>query len=621
MCGICGIIQSNTNVEKKQLSTMLSFLNERGPDSKNIYVNQKIGLGHTRLSIIDLDKRSNQPLIGANKNVIVFNGEIYNFLKLKKELEKDGILFNTKSDTEVILEAYQFWGLEKTLEKLDGMFSFCIYNPTKNEIVLARDRFGKKPLYYLQTNNSFYFSSDIRSIWATNKNELTIDWESIDYFFSELSMPQPRTIWKEIRQLNPAHYATLDLDSYSFKSCKYWKLPEPSRIELGNEETIDTTEALLQKAINKRLISDVPLGFFLSGGIDSGLIVAMAARASSKPIKTFTISVDHAKMDESKDAERVAKRFETEHYNIHVTADLIENLISLIKYTGEPFADSSLIPTYLITKAIKEQVTVAISGDGGDELYGGYSDYGLAYRTDIFNDRWKNSLIKSSLIWGDKILSRITKRENLGSYQQYDNIKEGNRLFRQMSYAKEDKVKLYKNKSLIQSTGFTEKYWEQIWHSNKHHSLSESLMRSSLKTRLLNDYLVKIDRASMLNSVEVRSPFLDKELAEFAFSIDFKRKFNKNENKYILRQLANKYLGVQSSSKPKTGFGIPIQEWLKNELKPWRDELINNFCKRNILNETEIHNLVEEFDRNRNEHTHKIWSIVCLELWFQHFYD
>lgn len=621
MCGICGMVERNIDIEKKQLSTMLGFLNERGPDNQNIYINQKVGLGHSRLSIIDLDKRSNQPFSSSNKNIIVYNGEIYNFIKVKIELEKNGISFKTASDTEVILEAYQFWGIEKTLEKLDGMFAFCIYDPTINMVLFARDRFGKKPLYYYHTKNSFYFSSDIRSIWSSNKNNLSIDWQSIDYYFSELSMPQPNTIWKEVKQLKPSHYAILNIGKHTLKSYQYWRLPKPNSLELNKKEINNRTEFLLEKAIKKRLISDVPLGFFLSGGIDSGLIVAMAAQANSKPIKTFTVSFDNSKMDESKDAERVAEQYGTEHHNIHITADLIEDIDSLIKYTGEPFADSSLLPTFLITKAIKEHVTVAISGDGGDELFGGYNDFGLAYRTDIFNARWSDSIIKTPIIWGDKIISRVTNRENFGSYKHYSESKGGNHLFRQMGYNNLDKKVLYKKKELNQSIGFTESYWKSIWNKNENISISESLMRSSLETRLLNDYLVKIDRGSMINSIEIRSPFLDKELTEFAFSIDFKHKFSNSENKHILRNLAGKYLGTTTRTKQKTGFGIPLHDWLRQELKPWRDELINSFCTRNILNENEISTLVKEFDTKRVGHTHRIWSIICLELWFQNFYD
>jgi asparagine synthase (glutamine-hydrolysing) len=621
MCGICGIIQHNKNVEKRKITDMLGFLVERGPDNQSVYLDKKVGLGHSRLSIIDLDNRSNQPFISSQKNIIVYNGEIYNFKNIKIELEKEGILFHTTSDTEVVLEAYQYWGLESTLNKIDGMFAFCIYNPSSNELLLARDRLGKKPLYYYHSNESFYFSSDIRSIWSSNKTKLTIDWESIDYYFSELSVPQPKSIWNEINQLKPAHYARYNLENNEFSHHRYWKLPKESQLDLSKDETVKKTELLLQQAINKRMISDVPLGFFLSGGIDSGLIVALAAQANSEPIKTYTISVDDSKMDESKYAEKVAQRFGTDHHNIHVTYNLIENIVSLIKYNGEPFADSSLIPTFLITQAIKDNVSVAISGDGGDELFGGYKDYGLAFRTDIFNTKWGNSAIRKPIIWGDKIISRLTQRENYGSYNQYGEINNGNRLARQMSYNSIEKKKLYESVEISQSLGFTEKYWEEIWNNNKCDSLSENLMRSSLDTRLLNDYLVKIDRGSMINSVEVRSPFLDRELTEFAFSMNYKNKFTKDSDKIILRQLANKHLGSPSSVKPKTGFEIPIHNWLRNELKPWRNELINNFLDRKITSKKLVNELVNEFDENKNEHTFKIWSLICLELWFQHFYD
>ncbi len=623
MCGICGILKSRGNINNAELPEMLGYLQERGPDHDDIYIDsgKRIGLGHSRLSIIDLDTRSNQPYRGSKNNVITFNGEIYNFKEIKRELELNGVIFKTLSDTEVILEAYQYWGIEETLNRIDGMFAFAIYNPTDQIVILARDRFGKKPFYYYKSDNSFYFSSDIRSIWSLKKNKLTIDWNSVDYYLTELSMPQPNTIWKEVKQLKPAHYTKFNLETFTFTTYPYWELPNENQLNLNIEETIEKTEVLLQKAIDKRLISDVPLGFFLSGGIDSSLVVAMAAQANSKPIKTFTISVDNAKMDESKDAERVAKRFNTEHYNIHVTADIIKNITSLIKYTGEPFADSSLIPTYLITKAIKQQVTVAISGDGGDELFGGYNDYGLAYRTDLFNKTWQNSSFNTPIIWADKLLSKVKKRENLGSYEHYNSLKDGVRLFRGMGFHPNKKSDLYEKQLLKESEGFTENYFKTIWDRYANKSLTDSLMRASMDTRLLNDYLVKIDRGSMINSVEVRSPFLDKELAEFAFSIDYKNKFSQTENKIVLRQLAQKHLGKYVSTKQKSGFGVPMHEWLRNELKPWRDELIHRFMKRKILNKEFIYNLVNQFDNNNNEHTNKIWSIICLELWFQNFYD
>jgi asparagine synthase (glutamine-hydrolysing) len=622
MCGICGIVNRKELVEQEQMIKMLSFLHERGPDNEGVYIQDHIGIGHTRLSIIDLSPDANQPMFNDNKSIIIsFNGEIYNFHLIRTKLEKTGIKLTTNSDTEVILKAYEQWGIELTLDQLDGMFAIAIYDKRKDQLYLARDRFGKKPVYYYFTDSTFSFSSNIKSIWANHKNSLTIDWESVDYYLTELSVPQPKSIWKEIRQIKPAHYAVLEINDFKFSERRYWNLPKTPRQSLDHNETQIEVTRLLTKAISKRQISDVPLGFFLSGGIDSGLITAIASQNSSNPIKTLTVSLDDTTYDESSEAELIANKYSTDHNTIHISSDISDTIDDLIEYMGEPFADSSLIPSFLITKVASEDMTVMISGDGGDEIFGGYDDYHLAFRAEVFAKNITSKFLRNPVIVLDKALSRISKRENLGSLEHYSQLAGDERLLRKMSFLPSDKDELYLNSELKTASKFTADYLGTIWQRNLDSNQVRTLLKSSLETRLLNDYLVKIDRASMRNSIEIRCPFLDKDLAEFAFATNTDMMFSKTAGKKILRNLAESYLGESSASRAKTGFRIPLHTWLRTDLKSWRNDLILSFANRNILNHKFINDIIYEFDKMYDGHTNKIWAIICLELWFQKFID
>lgn len=629
MCGIVGIVNRHSKrVPVSMLHKMSSYLKERGPEHRGDYVEGAVGLGHTRLSIIDLDARSHQPmLVSDNSIVITYNGEIYNFRFLKKQLQQEGVSFTTTSDTEVLLKGYRAWGMDKLLRLVRGMFAFAIWDKRKEKFYLSRDFFGKKPLYYYRDDESFLFSSDIRSIWSQRKEKLSIDYESVDYYLSEISMPQPKTIWKEVKQLAPASYLELDLAKWGGKLREYLKLkPQPIQ-DISLPEAIEETEVRVKEAIKRRLIADVPIGCFLSGGVDSGLVVALLAQQSPEPVKTFSVGLSHGAMNELPEAKIVAERYQTEHQEIILEPNVLEILPNLIDYFGEPFADASMIPSFYVTQAISKTLKVALSGDGGDELFGGYDDYGLAYRSGEYLKSYPNRTVRSVRTWLDKIVNRFdSRKENMGAYAAYLRKTPAQKLFRDVGFPFE-RTDLYFEDSPLWKTSFIGPYLDDLWElseQNSNENVVDVLMRSSLKTRLLNSYLVKVDRMAMLNSLEVRSPFLDFDLAEWAFSLPADLKFNQTTNKLLLKKLAVKHVDANMLNRPKKGFGIPVYRWLREEMYDWMRDILSpeQLKKRGLFNVSSVQRLIKEHREGKtNQHTNKLWALICLELWFQSFID
>jgi len=615
MCGIAGIINfNNTPVLKNQLETLSSFLQERGPDHNGYYLNQNIGFAHTRLSILDLDARSNQPMISKN-TAITFNGEIYNFQGLKNELKKANVSFSTTSDTEVILKGYELWGIDLLAQKLDGMFALGIFDKAANKVFLLRDRFGKKPLYYYIDNETFYFSSDIRAIHQAKKTKLTLNLDALDYYFTEIAIPQPYTIWKEIHQIKPSHFTVIDIRDKHINEKQYWKLTtSQEHHQLSFEDVFEQTEKKIISAITKRQVADVPVGAFLSGGVDSGLIVSLMAQNTGNRVKTFSVGFEGMVNDELKDAKKVATRYNTDHQEIKLSPNILETIPNLIEYIGEPFADTSIIPTYYISKAISKNVTVALSGDGGDELFGGYNNYDIAYKTDNFitnNPNKLNRLLISSL---SKVSSRIGLSDNYGDAYEYIDMPPHEKLYRHIGFSEKEKYLLYGSNK----TNFSKKYLADHWNRTfQEDSLTDSLLLSSLQTRLLNTYLVKVDRASMINSLEVRSPFLDYELAEWAFSISNQWKFKNNTNKYILKKIAEKHVNPSILTAKKTGFSLPISYWLSNEGKDSCYNILHDplLYKHIPISKEYCCSLLNDIHKNGN----KLWVLICLFHWLSHY--
>ncbi len=621
MCGIGGIVNFNSStVEKEQLKVISSFIQERGPENTGFYQFQNIGFCHTRLSILDLSSSAHQPMQHENL-IITYNGEIYNFKLLKKELIGLGWSFNTNSDTEVILHGFKAWGLNSLLEKLDGMFAFSIFDKNVKKVFCCRDRFGKKPLYYFLDSKTFMFCSDIRAIHQLCKSRLSLDWESLDYYFAELSAPQPKTIWNEVKQVEQSTYLEIDLDSGTKKIEQYWKINYRDKQNLDYSEALSITEERLVKAVVKRTVSDVPIGCFLSGGVDSGLITAILASNSDQKINTFSVGVTDEAMNELPLARVIAEKYGTNHHELIVETDVVDILPDLINYFGEPFADSSFIPTYLISKAISTNFKVALSGDGGDEIFGGYDDYAVAYNADKYFAQKRSGLNRKIKTTLSKVGSRISPSViNLGLYDAYQKSDGSYKLSRQMGFNSEERRYLFCKDVQTQNKNFTDNYFNSLWDKYSTESNFETLSRASLDTRLINDYLVKVDRASMNSSLEIRSPFLDKDLAEFAFSLHSDIKLKDGNSKSLLKSLGKKYLTNEIISRKKTGFGIPIHSWIKDAHKEFiKDQIFCNPDLFKILNKPFISKILEDHYSGKANNQHKIWAVMCFSIWLQEF--
>lgn len=612
MCGIGGII-NNPAIEPAQAESVFkSILHSRGPDHFGTFRNERFHLFHSRLKIIDLSDEANQPMRSQSGNsILVFNGEVYNFKAIR---DKYQLNCKTSSDTEVILEAIEKVGLEEVLPNLEGMFAFCFVDLRSNQLSLARDRFGQKPLYYFKGKKDFGFSSDIRVFSELFKEELSMNHNSIAYQLVELSSPQPNSIWNEVQQVRPGHFMTFDTNGSTINEKRYWSLS--SNVFEGDEQAALTkVEDSLLQALSKRTISDVPLGCFLSGGIDSGLLVSMLASNSNERLKTFTVGFEYDEFSETKAAQFVAQKYNTDHTEIILNPSLQGDIENILDAFGEPFADSSAIPSYYISKAIKDKVSVAISGDGGDELFGGYIDYGYAWRAEQFQSDNQSQIQQKLKGLSSKITSRLFQTPNFGTELDYLSINDPWKLNRGMAFEP--------NSSFLSSdqNQFIEAYFGKIWNSHKDHGLANQLMRASLETRLLNDYLVKVDRASMAHALEVRSPFLDHDLAELAFSIPLEIKMKGNANKHLLKQIAVKYLGEEHVKLPKKGFEIPIKKWLKSELFDFAKEMTTSFDNRGMYGGLNTSLLLDEHRSSKADHTHKLWAIISLENWLKKHSD
>ena len=624
MCGIAGKIYfKGQPVSKTELELMGSFLQKRGPDAEGFWLNENTGFMHRRLSIIDLSSNGNQPMEDVSKRlVITYNGEIYNYLELAKELQQFGFSFHSKSDTEVILNGFLHWGIEKLLGKLDGMFAFVLLDKYTKEVYACRDRFGKKPLYYFYNRDRFSFSSDIRSIWATEQS-LTLDHKSIDYFLSELTVPQPQTIWQEVKQIQPAHFLKINVEHSSLTEQCYWKMDFHKKLYSSLEETEYILEEKLIQSIMKRTVGDVPVACFLSGGTDSGLIASILATHSSERINTFSVGVTDIDLNELPLARKLSERYNTHHTEIIVEPEVMHLLPELIENFGEPFADSSNIPSYYISKEMGKEYKVALSGDGGDELFGGYYDYRWAFLADAYFYKYPKKLQRNIQRSFNYLFyqSGLTKL-NLGLLEHYQGLPGGLKLYRQMGFHPDEKSKLYAADFTENKMNFTKTYLNKLWQDANQLSITDNLFEASFKTRLLNDYLVKVDRTSMMNSVEVRSPFLDYRLAEFAAMIPNRYKFNKGIQKYLLKKLAVKYIDKDFFSRTKKGFGIPLHSWLKSELKEYVEDIIfsGELESRKIFNMEYIRKMIKDHQLGKHNHANRIWAILCLELWFKKFW-
>ncbi len=618
MCGIYG--STSNGLEKQQsldrLDTMSRLLYHRGPDGDGTFVDDHMALGHRRLSIIDLST-GNQPMQDWQERFVVsFNGEIYNFQELRPSLQKAGFQFQTRSDTEVILAAWSVYG-EHCVDHFQGMFAFAIWDKRERKLFLARDRVGKKPLYYYHDQDTFVFASELKAVLAFPGIPRELDLEALNYYLTYGYIPAPLTIFQNIRKLGEASVGIFQNNSFVERS--YWSLPEPLSSRISEGEAITELESLLSNAVQSRLISDVPLGAFLSGGIDSSAIVAMMA-ASSEQVNTFTIDFDEKTFSELDDARAVASHCGVNHNVLQVSTQAINDLPKIAWHFDEPFADSSAIPTYYVSKMAREHVTVILSGDGGDELFAGYNSYQNRNEHAYFMSL-PMALRRHVIGSLSKMLPMQAPMRNLLKYAAYASPEDGPGSMGLYPYIKDDLISRDIQFEFGKSDPIQAK--RELWSNYDKLDKLTRMQLTDTKMYLPGDILVKVDRMSMANSLETRAPLLDYRMVEFAVGLPVHLKMKENESKYILKQMLKKYVPPQILHKAKQGFAVPVGSWFRTSLQQYtRDILLDSRSRnRGLFKKGIVEKVLNFHSQGRRDYSEWIYMLLMLELWFQTFMD
>ena len=614
MCGILGIVDLNVPRHVRNLNEASLLLKERGPDDCGVWNDESCALGHRRLSIIDLSNAGHQPMVSSNERyVCVFNGEIYNYNIIKKKLlaETQNYKFKSNSDTEVLLESWCLWQ-ERLLPMLDGMFVFAIWDKIEKTLHVARDRMGEKPLYYHFDGNLFAFASRPSAIFKLLPGlSKKYSSQGIRYFIESGYVPAPFSIHDKLKKLPAAKY--LKFKNGKIDIHKYWSIddvhPEYEWLNRKEDDLISELDVILNESVSKRMVSDVPLGAFLSGGIDSSLVVAIMSHLKNNPIKTFTIGFDEKNYDESIHASNVAKILDTDHYCKNLKVKNLQSLIPhFFKFFDEPFFDSAAFPTLAVSKLAKEHVTVCLTGDGGDELFGGYHYYNIMKNIEKLNNF--PTILKSTITNVISILP-FHQLKLLSTALQLSGPAE---IFAFIRGISKDFESVFEREFLDQTFGLKDLFSNETMLLPNSLTYSEISMRLDSKYTLNDDYLQKTDVASMSYSLESRTPFLSPELIEWSCKLPEKFKVRGKNNKYLLRKLLYRYVPKTIVDRPKRGFGVPIDYWLRHDLKNWALEIINDTTSYNGLPimKDKVLNLFKIHQKGvRNVHP-LLWAILML---------
>jgi len=622
MCGIAGIADvTGRPVDRALLQAMTNVQAHRGPDGEAVLCRGAVGLGHRRLAIIDLST-GDQPMSSDDGRVwIVFNGEIYNFRELRGELEAAGARFRTQSDTEVILRAYEAEG-PACVSRLRGMFAFAILDERARRLVLARDRVGIKPLVYSWDGRRLLFASEIKGIIEDATVSRDLDREALGEYLTYHCVPSPRTIFASIRKLPPASILVLPLDGGAPEISSYWQLRFAPEAGIAENEWIERLQAELADAVQSHMVSDVPIGAFLSGGVDSSTVVAFMAEASPTPIRTFSIGFDEADFDELRFARQVAARYGTDHYELVVKPAALDVLPKLAWHLDEPFADASAIPTYYVSKITREHVTVALSGDGGDESFAGYRRYtqalALAARMDHNSARLARPLLRlaSRLLPVGAPGQAWTGLHGAAPLERYARLITHERLETLRRALSDEWAEVA---SLVSAPGSL----TQLVASGGALDAVSTLQHIDIHTYLPDDILTKVDRMSMAVSLESRVPLLDHRLMEFVATIPSSLKHREGTGKYILKRAMSTRLPAEILTRRKMGFGVPLGAWFRKELRDMAHDVLlaPRTRQRGIFKPSWVEGLLRTHEAGRRDCSARLWALLCLELWMRRWAD
>lgn len=627
MCGITGFVyNSDRAVERDVLERMNCAIEHRGPDEDGFYIKENVGLAMRRLSIIDL-AGGQQPMHTQDRTKwIVYNGEIYNYQELRADLDKRGHKFYTNSDTEAIVHLYDEFG-EGCLEYLRGMFAFAIWDEKDKSLFIARDRVGKKPLLYShQPNGDLIFASEFRAVLEHPSVGRDVDMGAIDSYLTYLCVPAPETAFKSIRKLEPGHW--LRWKDGQIETKRYWLPDFSKKIKISEEEAIEETTRLVRESTRLRMIAEVPLGAFLSGGVDSSTVVALMAQESERPVKTFSIGFEEQDFSEQKYARRVAEHVGAEYNEFIVRPNALEILPTLVDHYGEPYADSSAIPTYYVARETRKHVTVALNGDGGDESFAGYERHAAMLVAEKYRSvpgfvrklfvETPIGLLPTSEIKRSRVrdVKRFLRAANLPKTERY---------FRWMStFDRQTKNEIYTPEFAAEVASKNASRYLDDWFVKANGSgMLDATLLSDLMTYLPNDLLVKVDIASMACSLEARSPFLDHKVIEFAASLPEALKMQRFKTKSLLKKVAARLVPPEVVYRRKMGFGVPVGKWFRGEMRSFVSDVLlsETALNRGIIRPDEITRYVQEHVNGERDHQFQVWTLLMLELWFQRFVD
>jgi len=617
MCGVAGILFTDGRVvDRDELKAFTNRLVHRGPDASGVFCDGQVGLGHRRLSIIDLED-GKQPMSNEDgKLCVTYNGEIYNYKELTVILKEKGHRFKTHSDTEVLVHAYEEWG-EGCLEHLRGMFAFAIWDKPKRRLFLARDRFGLKPLYYYQQNGMFAFASEMQAFKALRGYTPSIDLQSIDMYLQFQYIPAPNSIFKEVRKLPPAHYMFIEQDGNMAGPTQYWDVEFKPDDTLDEAEWLERMDAALSETVERHLVSDVDFGAFLSGGVDSSTIVAYMSQIMDQPVKTFTIGSGHKGYDESSHARKVSELLSTEHYEQQVQPDAMEVLPELVRHYGEPFADSSALATWYVSRLASQQVKMVLSGDGGDELFAGYHSYPSV----LWHHRKPDGFLPRVRHQAANIARKTGLYPSIPSAQ--DNI------YQRMAYFDTSQRKELWNEQYHSLIRITRSFFDSAFLHKEQPDLLSQIQYYDIKNYIAYDNLTKVDVASMCHGLEVRVPMLDQQFWELARTVPLGMKLKKKPGfdviapdsvicKYILKKNGERFFSPDFMQRPKQGFEIPLRPWFAGPLRGMlKERLLSSGSQLGDYFDLDyIDNLISDHSE-KNDHAWRLWALLVLDEWLR----